>query len=68
VLEQVVRELPDREDVDEVEEQLERGDDALGTGRPASAAEVASTYHRIQTAAVSANTLDAFTASDRIQP
>ena len=26
---QVVRELPDREDVDEVEEQLQRGDDAL---------------------------------------
>ena len=34
VLEQVVRELPDREDVDEVEEQLERGDDALRAGRP----------------------------------
>jgi hypothetical protein len=30
VLEQVVRQLPDREDVDEVEEQLERGDDAPG--------------------------------------
>jgi hypothetical protein len=33
VLEQVVRELPDREQVDEVEEQLERCDDALGAGR-----------------------------------
>jgi hypothetical protein len=35
---QVVRELPDREDVDEVEEQLERGDDALGVGRPRDSA------------------------------
>jgi hypothetical protein len=33
VLEQVVRELPEREDIDEVEEQLERADDALGAGR-----------------------------------
>jgi hypothetical protein len=32
VLEQVVRELPDGEDVDEVEEELERGDDALLAG------------------------------------
>jgi hypothetical protein len=31
---QVVRELPDREDVDEVEEQLERGHHALRAGRP----------------------------------
>jgi hypothetical protein len=37
VLEQVMRELPDREDVDEVEEQLERGDDALFAGRPRAA-------------------------------
>jgi hypothetical protein len=29
----VMRELADREDVDEIEEQLERGDDALCTGR-----------------------------------
>ena len=34
VLDEVVRELPDREDVDEVEEQLERGDDALLARRP----------------------------------
>jgi hypothetical protein len=34
VLEQVVRELPDRERVDEVEEQLERRHNALGPGRP----------------------------------
>jgi hypothetical protein len=34
VLEQVVRELPDREDVDEIEEQLERGDHALGARHP----------------------------------
>jgi len=34
VPEQVVRELPDREDVDEVEEQLERADEALRVGRP----------------------------------
>jgi hypothetical protein len=33
VREQVVRDLPDREDVDEVEEQLERGDVALRAGR-----------------------------------
>ncbi len=33
VLEQVVRELPDREDVDEVEEQLQRGYDALRAAR-----------------------------------
>jgi hypothetical protein len=30
VFEQVVRELPDREDVNEIEEQLQRGDVALG--------------------------------------
>jgi hypothetical protein len=34
VLEQVVRELSDREDVDEVEEQLERCHDALHARRP----------------------------------
>jgi hypothetical protein len=34
VLEQVMRQLPDREDVDEIEEQLERADDALSAGRP----------------------------------
>jgi hypothetical protein len=33
VLKQVVRELPDREDLDEVEEQLERGDLAPRAGR-----------------------------------
>ena len=34
VLEQVVRELADREDVDEIEEELERRHDALGAGLP----------------------------------
>jgi hypothetical protein len=34
VLEQMVRELPDREDVNEVEEQLQRADLALRIGRP----------------------------------
>lgn len=34
VREQVVRELPDREDVDEIEEELERRDHSLGAGRP----------------------------------
>jgi hypothetical protein len=34
VLDEVMRELADREDVDEVEEQLERRDLALGAGRP----------------------------------
>jgi hypothetical protein len=34
VLDQVVGELSDREDVDEVEQQLERGDDPLRAGRP----------------------------------
>jgi len=29
VFEQVMRELPDREDLDEIEEQLERSDDTL---------------------------------------
>jgi hypothetical protein len=32
VRDEVVRQLADREDVDEVEEQLERGDLALGAG------------------------------------
>jgi hypothetical protein len=34
VLDEVMRELADREDVDEVEEQLERRELALGAGRP----------------------------------
>jgi hypothetical protein len=34
VFEQVMRQLPDREDVDEIEEQLERGDDTLSAWRP----------------------------------
>ena len=34
VLHQMVRELPDREDVDQVEEELERADAALGVGCP----------------------------------
>jgi hypothetical protein len=41
VLDQMVRELPDREDVDEVEEQLQRGDDALRAGRPRDAIRIA---------------------------
>jgi hypothetical protein len=34
VCDQMVRELPDREDVDEVEQQLQRGDIALGARLP----------------------------------